>query len=542
MLISVAIIMKNEENVIGRCLSCVSAFADEIVVVDTGSTDLSKEKAAKFSKVKMFDSEFFNKDTPLADFEFNKARNEAIKRCTGDWICWIDADEVVTTDAAKKIREIANNETRVCLYSFLACSGTLRFESCRMFRNGYGIRFDENHACQEFLNTLDFPVIFRRDVEIHHLPEGKAVSSRERNLAIMEKDYYVRHRNDQRTLFYLANAYRESGQLVKAMEFYDKYLKISQWREERFFAYFYRAQCLFRTGKVDEGRDEALKALSEDYRFAEVFCFLGDVEKSKSNWERAILWFKLAMSTSFPKDARLFTNEIFYSQYPIAKIGECIAGLGDKEEEDALPLLKQEVFELPADRGLAMLAVAALSNIVSAGKARVNIVPADEWQKNMVKSFETLSVCSGKGKKLSLPISLKGIHAQEWYARSAGYIDVKQEPVRIAKQNSRSRKHVILTSDIVLSDTIVEKIQQSGRDLVALDPNCEFREAEVVFRDGVAYIGSAGWFQHLAKWTRVPAFVFFDGRSPKEFGWEDQENRSEGDFTDLEKFLDRSFL
>jgi hypothetical protein len=38
----------------------------------------------------------------------------------------------------------------------------------------------------------------------------------------------------------------------------------------------------------------------------------------------------------------------------------------------------------------------------------------------------------------------------------------------------------------------------------------------------------------------LPAFVFFDGQNPQEFGWEDQENRPEGDFSGLEEFLTRS--
>jgi glycosyltransferase involved in cell wall biosynthesis len=540
MTISAAIIMKNEERVIERCLTGLSKLADEVIVVDTGSTDRSKELAAKFSKVRLFDSAFFTKDTHYSDFEFGKAKNEAIRRCTGDWVIWADADDLFDDDTVAKIREIEASEKRTCLHEFTVVCGAMRIKHCRMFTNGKGILFDENHACHEFINTLGFPLILRHDVEIQHLPGHKGVASHDRNLAIMEKDYYVRHREDQRTLFYLANAYRDSGSLAKAAEFYEKYLKISQWREERFFAFFFRAQCLFRLGKVDEGRDEVLKALGEDYRFAEAFCFLGDVEIYKENWERAILWFRLALTTPFPKDARLFASEISYSQYPTARIGECMAKLGIKEDANTLPALKQEIFELPEDRGLAMLAAAALSNIVSAGRAKVSVVPANDWQKAMIKRFETLNVGSGAGKKLSLPINLKSVHAQEWYARSAGYIDISQEPVRIVKQDTRSSKHVIITPDTVLSEAIVEKIHQAGKDLVLLEPNCEFQQAEVVFRDGVVYIGCAGWLQHLAKWTRIPAFVSFDGRNPKEFGWEDQENHSEGDFAGLEKFLDRS--
>jgi hypothetical protein len=219
-----------------------------------------------------------------------------------------------------------------------------------------------------------------------------------------------------------------------------------------------------------------------------------------------------------------------------------VANIGDKDAPKKEPSLKKEVYELPADRGLAMLAAASLSNIATAGKAEVGIVPADEWQAIMVKGFDALKISTGTGKKLSLPISLKGIHAQEWYARSAGYIGIKQEPVHITSQGERSSKYVVVTPDAVLPEAVLKRIQRAGKDMVLLDPACKFQEAALVFRDSMAYVGPAGWLQHLAKWTNVPAFVFFDGRSPKEFGWDDQENHSEGDFSDVEKFLGQLLL
>ena len=57
--LSVCIIAKNESEVIGRCLECVKSFADEIVVVDTGSTDNTKEIASKYTD-KVFDFKWIN--------------------------------------------------------------------------------------------------------------------------------------------------------------------------------------------------------------------------------------------------------------------------------------------------------------------------------------------------------------------------------------------------------------------------------------------------------------------------------------------------
>ena len=73
--LSVCLIVKNEEDVLNRCLECVSKIADEIVVVDTGSTDKSKEIAKKWTN-NVFDFEWKN--------DFSLARNYSISKATGE--------------------------------------------------------------------------------------------------------------------------------------------------------------------------------------------------------------------------------------------------------------------------------------------------------------------------------------------------------------------------------------------------------------------------------------------------------------------------
>ena len=79
-------IVKNEENVLDRCLSSVSDLVDEIIVVDTGSTDSSREIAARFTE-KVF-------DFPWRD-DFAAARNESFSHASMDYCMWLDADDVL---------------------------------------------------------------------------------------------------------------------------------------------------------------------------------------------------------------------------------------------------------------------------------------------------------------------------------------------------------------------------------------------------------------------------------------------------------------
>ena len=471
--------------------------------------------------------------------------------------CWMDADDFMDDENIAKLKKLIDTETRTCLYSFEITYGTLCFEHCRLFKNGASILFDEGHACHEYLNTRGNPLVIHRDIKIQHLPEHKGIPSSKRNIAIMEKDYYVRKRDDQRTLFYLANGYREDGQHDKAIDFYDKYLAKSEWREERYFARFYKAQCLFNQGKVDESRDEICKAMAEDFRFAESYCFLGDYFLHKKAYDTAILWYKMALNTQFPKDSRLFVSENSYSKYPTLRIGECMAKAGsgkdaptDKETPPAIQKSEPtqpeasnrrlEKFSLPSDRGLAMMAISALSSCVNMALVNIEIITEDPWQIELVSRFDNLKIGRGVSKALSLPLNLKGKHAVEWYIRSAGFMFPAQFPVRVANSVKRDKSLVVITENLILPSKIETMIRQAGKEIRVVKDDEEMQPALLSFKDATAFIGHATWHYVVAEWTRVPAFVFYNGRDAKEYGWEDQENRSIGDFSGIENFLERS--
>ena len=100
MTLSVCLIIKNEAEVLERCLTCVKKFADEIVVVDTGSDDNSVEIAKKFTdKVHFF---------KWCD-DFSAARNFAFDKASSDLLMWLDADDVIDDDNCHKIEKLKNN-------------------------------------------------------------------------------------------------------------------------------------------------------------------------------------------------------------------------------------------------------------------------------------------------------------------------------------------------------------------------------------------------------------------------------------------------
>nr|MBN2278919.1 glycosyltransferase family 2 protein [candidate division Zixibacteria bacterium] len=95
--IAAIIITKNEEANIGRCLKSVS-WADEIIVVDDGSTDRTLE-IAKQNGARVYCIEWQG---------FGQAKNHALRQANSDWILSIDADEEITEELAAEIKAVIN--------------------------------------------------------------------------------------------------------------------------------------------------------------------------------------------------------------------------------------------------------------------------------------------------------------------------------------------------------------------------------------------------------------------------------------------------
>ncbi|KWU59171.1 glycosyltransferase family 2 protein [Priestia megaterium] len=98
MKISLAMIVKNEERFIKRCLDSVKSLVDEIIVVDTGSTDNTLYIIQEYSSVKLFHHTWNN--------NFSTARNFSLSQCSGDYVLVLDADEYVSVGDRQELEII----------------------------------------------------------------------------------------------------------------------------------------------------------------------------------------------------------------------------------------------------------------------------------------------------------------------------------------------------------------------------------------------------------------------------------------------------
>lgn len=102
MKLSVIILAKDEEKVIEDCLESVHQLADEIVLVDTGSTDRTPEIAKKFGAKVI--------SVYRGKLEFSRWRNEGLKTANGEWILYLDADERITPELKREMQKVIRDK------------------------------------------------------------------------------------------------------------------------------------------------------------------------------------------------------------------------------------------------------------------------------------------------------------------------------------------------------------------------------------------------------------------------------------------------
>jgi glycosyltransferase involved in cell wall biosynthesis/2-polyprenyl-3-methyl-5-hydroxy-6-metoxy-1,4-benzoquinol methylase len=172
--VSVCMIVKNEEDYLSRCLKSVNDIADEIIIVDTGSTDDSKYIAEKFTD-KIYDLEWCESDG-LGDF--SRARNYGVEKAVGDYIFYIDADEELTNPkhVFKFIYSDFYNATllkqmQVCSRDRLDALSVVSDESHpRLFKNN-GIKFTgiiHEYPSRDDEHVLDKVVEHPNSVLLHY--------------------------------------------------------------------------------------------------------------------------------------------------------------------------------------------------------------------------------------------------------------------------------------------------------------------------------------------------------------------------------------
>lgn len=216
--LSVAMIVRNEERCLGRCLESIRAFADEIVIVDTGSTDNTAQIAGHFN-AKLLHFSWTD--------DFSAARNFSLEQTAGDWILVLDADEFASAELTREIREFIKGTPAIgrlrIVSDFRRNGQTLRSQSyvARLFPRGPRFQGRIHEQIVSPLPRINLQAGLYHD---GYLMAGK--SGRNVKLLIAE----LAHQPDNAYLAYqLAIEYTTLEQPANAMEHLQKAIGVMKW-------------------------------------------------------------------------------------------------------------------------------------------------------------------------------------------------------------------------------------------------------------------------------------------------------------------------
>lgn len=252
-MISLCMITKNEEDCIKQALDSVKDLVKEIILVDTGSSDKTKEIAGKYTS-SVFDFKWID--------DFSAARNFSLEKATQPWILVLDADEIISKEDHEAIRELVKDDS-IYGYSLIQRNYTNEktlpgivpnkkdyteskdyFGYCenplvRIFKNDKRIKFvNKVHEIVEPSIIKIHGKMGRTNIPIHHYgwdkPSNKLKDKKGLYLHISERQIILDPRNP-RYYYDAAKIYRALNNLPKAELYFKKVIKLDPKYRNPFF-------------------------------------------------------------------------------------------------------------------------------------------------------------------------------------------------------------------------------------------------------------------------------------------------------------------
>ncbi|MFQ6861948.1 MAG: glycosyltransferase [Beduini sp.] len=323
--ISVCMIVKNEEDVLDRALRSVQDIADEIIIVDTGSTDRTKKIAEKYTD-QVYDFVWCN--------DFSKARNYSFSKATKDYCMWLDADDVILDKDREGLLELKKTlpeDTSVVMMKYNTGFDDAGKPTFTYYRERLLRRID-NFRWGGFVHEAILPrgKIIYSDVAISHKKIKQ--SNPKRNLQIFRSKLKEGAVFTPREIFYYARELYYHRQYDEAIMEFKHFLNTKKgWVENNISACQFLGYCYHQLGNMQEAVSWLLNSMRYDLPRAEVCCDLGKYFLEMRSYEQAIYWYAVAMSCKRDDTSGAFVLPDCYDYIPSIQICLCYDTLGDYE-------------------------------------------------------------------------------------------------------------------------------------------------------------------------------------------------------------------
>lgn len=321
--ISLCMIVKNEEKVLERCLSSIMEVMDEIIIVDTGSTDQTKKIAGKYTS-NIFDFQW--------EDDFSKARNFAFSKATMDYQMWLDADDILPPEEAKKLLELKENlspKTDVVTMKYHVSfdefdQPLMTSTRERLVRREAG--FVWNDPVHEYIAMRG--ILLHSDIAIWHKKEAHYS---DRNIKIYESRIERNEKFSPRSTYYFARELMDHKRYDEAVTYFEKFLdEKGGWIEDNIAACLALGRCY--SELQDQGKRllSLFRSFSYDLPRPDVCCEIAYYYKHSGDFRRGVYWFETALNA--PKvDHSGFIYNDYLGYIPCIELCVCFAQMGDVE-------------------------------------------------------------------------------------------------------------------------------------------------------------------------------------------------------------------
>lgn len=304
--ISLCMIVKNEEAYLANCLESAKDVVDEIIIVDTGSTDKTLEIAAGFG-AKIYHFDWVN--------DFSIARNAAIQHVTSDWVLQLDADEVLTPESQKELRRVIQRDDLTGLMVKIVNHINL-LDGNRETIEHYTIRVFPRHPEIIYREPIHEQVKMRMEgpdgktfflpmdrvispIVIEHFGYNKKVVKERdkcsRNLQILENSLEQDRKNAFQH-FNLGITLAEEERFPEALEQFRIALKMEKTTVNYYPTILvYAAQLSAKLGQYDEAVEHARLAIELSPKLPDAFFQMGEVLRMQGDEEESIRYYKEAI-------------------------------------------------------------------------------------------------------------------------------------------------------------------------------------------------------------------------------------------------------
>lgn len=324
--ISLCMIVKNEEMHIARCLDSIEKLVDEIIIVDTGSTDKTIDIVSKYTpNVYLY---------PWKD-DFSDARNYSFSKASMDYCMWMDADDIL--DASEKEKFLQLKQSLAPDIDIVMMKYHTSFdEAGRPSFSYYRERWIRNASQYRWVGQVHEVIppngkIIYSDIAICH----KKISAKDpdRNLKIYQKMIADKKYLEPRQQYYYGRELYYHKQYEEAVCVLEQFLLSSDgWVENKIEACSICANCYYGLGKEQAALTALLRSMCFDLPRAELCCEIGKYFLEHENYRNAIYWYETALHSPKQEYTGGFMLPDCYDYVPCLQLCVCYDRLGDRQK------------------------------------------------------------------------------------------------------------------------------------------------------------------------------------------------------------------